>query len=239
MTIRTHYKQTEAFTLMELILVVVVIAVLVGMIFPMHYGGKARSTRIKCVSQLKQIGLAYKVFAGDNDDLMPWQVRTNIAFQDETRTWIHFQAMSNELSTTKILLCPDDKSRVEKSADNFKIGVARDAKSLSVLGNEAVSYFVGIEANETRPQAILSGDRNVASKSELPAYSTRIARGTVTPSPTAEWSLFEANRIHENQGNILLGDGSVAQASVSILVNQMTLASGTYKTNVNRFVFPQ
>src|SRR5689334_14121339 len=128
MTTRTQHTLSKACTLLELIVVVAVIAVIAGMIFPNFYRGSVKSTRIKCVSQLKQIGLAYKVFAGDNDDLMPWQVRTNIAYQDETRAWIDFQAMSNELSTTKILFCQEDKARVGKLAENFKIGVSRDAK---------------------------------------------------------------------------------------------------------------
>lgn len=56
---------------------------------------KARAERIKCVNNLKQIGLAARIWSGDNNDVYP----TN------------FISMTNELATWVILQCPSDKSR--------------------------------------------------------------------------------------------------------------------------------
>jgi hypothetical protein len=56
---------------------------------------KARAERINCINNLKQVGLAARIWAGDNNDVYP----TN------------FICMTNELSTWKILHCPSDKSR--------------------------------------------------------------------------------------------------------------------------------
>jgi hypothetical protein len=54
-----------------------------------------RAERIQCVNNLKQIGLAVRIWAGDNND----KYSTSLV------------AMSNELSTVKILICPGDKAR--------------------------------------------------------------------------------------------------------------------------------
>jgi len=56
---------------------------------------KAEAERIRCVNNLKQIGLAIRVWAGDNNDKYPTSLIV----------------MSNELSTTQILICPSDGAR--------------------------------------------------------------------------------------------------------------------------------
>jgi hypothetical protein len=54
-----------------------------------------RAERIQCVNNLKQIGLAMRIWAGDHNDEYP----TSLV------------VMSNELSIAKILICPSDKAR--------------------------------------------------------------------------------------------------------------------------------
>ncbi len=62
-----------------------------------------QAERIQCVNNLKQLALAARVWAGDNDDKYP----TSLV------------VMSNELSTVKILICPSDKSRVDYRSLSF------------------------------------------------------------------------------------------------------------------------
>src|SRR5204863_8248263 len=60
-----------------------------------------------------------------------------------------FLAMSNELSSPKILTCPTDRARTR-------------VRAFSMLWNGNISYFVGLDADQTKPQTILFGDRNVS-----------------------------------------------------------------------------
>lgn len=62
-----------------------------------------QAERIQCVNNLKQIGLAARVWAGDNYEKLP----TSLV------------VMSNELSTVKILICPGDKSRADYKSLTF------------------------------------------------------------------------------------------------------------------------
>jgi hypothetical protein len=64
-------------------------------IFARAEDAKAKALSIACVNNLKQIGLAARVWANDNSDVFP----------------ANFLAMSNELSAPKILVCPADTGR--------------------------------------------------------------------------------------------------------------------------------
>jgi hypothetical protein len=64
--------------------------------------GKARADRIACINNIKQIGLAARLWANDHNDTMPSD----------------FLTMSNELNTPKILTCPGDTAR--NKANNWK-----------------------------------------------------------------------------------------------------------------------
>ena len=54
-----------------------------------------RAKRIQCINNIKQIGLAARMWAHDNKDIMPKD----------------FQTVSNELTTPKVLTCPADEAR--------------------------------------------------------------------------------------------------------------------------------
>ena len=100
------------------------------------------------------------------------------------------------------------------------------------VGNVGVSYFVGKDADESNPQMVLSGDRNLGNKgaawgpgttqpSGVTGYSPNAtaAPGTgyfmnlasVTNLTTFQWT----DKLHQAAGNICLSDGSVQQPSSS------------------------
>lgn len=105
--------------------------------------------------------------------------------------------MSNELVTPKILHCASDETRSKR-------------QDFAGLSNKDISYFVGFDAQETAPQSILSGDRNITGG---------ITNGFLRLIP-ANAQLGWTKEIHQNAGNIGLGDGSVQQATSRVLTQQ-------------------
>jgi competence protein ComGC len=190
-------KKNCAMTLVEALMVIACLFILAALLLlPMLALTKHRSVRLGCVSNLKQVNLAFRIWEGDHNNQYPMAVSvTNKGAMELIQTGnvaAIFQVMSNELTTTKILVCPNDPDRTF-------------ATNWNDLNGSHISYFVSPDASEEYPQMILDGDDNfvIAGKPVKPGMLE------IPPNLPVSWS----GTRHGPCGNIGLADGSVQEES--------------------------
>jgi prepilin-type N-terminal cleavage/methylation domain-containing protein/prepilin-type processing-associated H-X9-DG protein len=85
-----------AFTLVELLIVIAVVAVLAALILPALAGAKAKAGIIGCLNNMRQISLATRLYADENSDEMPRSQHS--AFAHGQPTW--GRAIANQLGAS-------------------------------------------------------------------------------------------------------------------------------------------
>lgn len=191
-------------TLFEVLLVIGVVLVLAAVLLPTLTPRTHYNPTLRCMNDLKQVGLSFKVWEGDNNDKFPMQVSvTNggtMELVGSGAAWLHFQVMSNELNTPKILFCPTDGDARRCMATIWGPN-SSPGPYIAFTGDSNTSYFVGVDATDLMPNMPLAGDRNLTLKNlalnpGLHAFPTNAPVG---------WS----DAMHKRQGNVLFADGSV------------------------------
>lgn len=197
---RVTNRRPAAFTLVEMLTVIAIMALLAAMLLPALNQAKARAKRAACINNLRQCGFGFHLFAVDHNGRFPMQVAPrdggSANFANAARlvggdfyfAYRHFQVLSNDLGTPQLLICPAD---TRSSTNRFVY-----------LQNANVSYFVNVAAENGKTTSILAGDRNLTND-----YATVGSSFLLNANSVLRWT----GEMHRYRGNVLFGDAHVEE----------------------------
>src|SRR5437762_14274257 len=126
-------RKFAGFTRSELLVALASLTLLLAVCLPaLGTRVSARSARVVCVNNLRQIGAAWRMSATGLNDMFPFQVRSFSA--EVLPSYESYLVISNELKTPRILVCPSDSSRT--------IAPSFDRQFFS---SQSISYFIGLD----------------------------------------------------------------------------------------------
>lgn len=197
-------KNTKwAFSLTELLVCIVALAILISLGLIGFRQLKPRMASISCESRLKEIGLAFRLFAADHNGSfpVPLEAAQGITLSVPSESDLlpkYFRALEGILPTPDRLVCPQD-GRLP-------------ARGWNQLSTTNLSYFLGVDAKAGVPLSILAGDRNIITN------APRLVASVVG----IQWE--KSVGLHGDVGNVLFADGHVDRLTSLGLSNALQQA---------------
>lgn len=190
-----RHSGLRAFTLLEMLLVVAIIAVLVSLLLAVLAGAKVRAQSSQCLSQLRQLGVAMSVYASDNNELLP--AAHTVVTWDSTNPVAWTKAIFPQHSPPDLLACPSYSRFYYQSPFNYFMG-SRSA----FIEAGAQPAPLSLHHLALPSQYILSGDCNFpfqANDADPDNYTADTLFGLVPLG-------------HDHQVNVLFADSHVTKA---------------------------
>lgn len=207
--------QRLAFTLIELLVVIAIIAILAALLLPALARAKARALQIKCVSNNKQIVLAFLMYAEDNQSTYPLCIDWH-ATGGKDGKYDLFSPMTNRplyhyQGTPEIFHCPADKG-------DYYRQIAFGQKVESCWETYGNSYLTQWRVDQFRVRRVCGNINEPGTDRGTSIKTTEIARAPATKIIQGDWiwhpsrGLTDARSIwHNVKGKSLVimawGDG--------------------------------